>query len=515
MTPQTVWAPPDLGDSIRRRLALLDRANNDPEFRAIALAHCAKNPVDWINDWCWTQDPRRVPAMLPFDMFPRQAEFINWLQLRLDGKTDGLAEKSRDVGFTWLCVAFGLHQWMFRPGFKGTFGSRKKNLVDQLGNPDSIFEKGRILLRSLPWWMLPRYADNELKLLNLSNGSSLVGEGGDNMGRGGRSTLYIIDEAAFIERPTLVDAAISNNSDVKVYVSTPNGPGNPFAQKRFSNKYDVFSFSWRDDPRKDDAWYQKQKDILDPVILAQEVDCDYNASIEGTCIPGAWVQSAVNLFERLGVAAPGGDRHAGLDVADGGKNENVLTIRQGPKVVGIESWRVGSVTQSAYKARDFGREYEISKLNYDCVGSGSDIGGTLEVCDDVPFEIFGVNGGAACSDTYWVRFGGKTSDEIFYNLRAELWWLVRSRFEKTYEHTNGIKEHPLDELIDIPNHGTLIAQLSQPLCKYTDSGKTLLESKQEMSKRGISSPDYADSLIYAFAPVHQSIWAVGQASYGY
>ncbi len=38
-----------------------------------------------------------------------------------------------------------------------------------------------------------------------------------------------------------------------------------------SGKVPVFVFDWRDDPRKDQAWYDKQRINLDPVVLAQEV----------------------------------------------------------------------------------------------------------------------------------------------------------------------------------------------------------------------------------------------------
>ncbi len=59
-------------------------------------------------------------------------------------------------------------------------------------------------------------------------------------------------------------------------------------KKRHSGKYPVFRIHWKDDGRKNQAWYEKQKATLDPVILAQEIDIDYNASIEGICIPNAW-----------------------------------------------------------------------------------------------------------------------------------------------------------------------------------------------------------------------------------
>jgi hypothetical protein len=76
---------------------------------------------------------------------------------------------------------------------------------------------------------------------------------------------------------------------------------------------------------------------------------------------------------------------------------------------------------------------------------------------------------------------------------------MRRRFERTYEDVNGIKRWPEEELVGIPNDTELVSQLSQPLVKYMPGGKIQLESKADMRKRGVKSPDRADALILAFA----------------
>ena len=60
------------------------------------------------------------------------------------------------LGFTWLCAAYAIHCLIFNEGDSTGFGSRKLDLVDDLDNPDCIFEKLRFLLRNLPDWMQPR-----------------------------------------------------------------------------------------------------------------------------------------------------------------------------------------------------------------------------------------------------------------------------------------------------------------------------------------------------------------------
>ena len=465
-------------------------------------AACAASVGHWLDAYGRTFDPRLPQPLIPFRLFPRQREFLAWLAEREAAQEEGLAEKSRDVGFTWLCCAYALHGWLFRPGFSAGFGSRKLELVDRLGDPSCIFEKIRILLRHLPAWQLPRgfkwsEHDNHARLLNPETGAVITGEGGDEIGRGGRASIFFVDEAAFLERPARVEAALSQTTHCRIWVSTPNGPGNPFYRKRFGGKIEVFTFHWKDDPRKDEAWYARQVAALDPVTVAQEIDIDYAASVEGVCIPAKWVRAAVGLD-----LPASGPVVAGFDVAgDGeGADQNVLITRQGPCVREPVAWSRMNTTRSAWKARGEAEAAGVTQVCFDCVGLGEGIKATWESAETKPaFATQAVAWGSPPSSRRWSD--GKTSQEKFLNLRMELWWVLRERFRKTFESvTDGIA-HPPDELISIPNHPGLIADLSLPLVEQTETGKLRLEAKSAMRRRGVKSPDHGDALAFSFAPL--------------
>lgn len=488
---------------IERREALFAKAQASNEFRKRTIAsfkdrihgdRAAEGIIQFVNDWVWTQDPRKKPSVIPFVLFPAQENYMKWRQDRRDNKEPGVIEKSRDMGATWLNVCYHVYFWLFEPAYKGAFGSRKAELVDKLGDPDCIFEKIRLLLMNLPGWMLPNYRDNQFKLINDDNGSTITGEGGDNMGRGGRSSIYDLDEFAFVERPLKVDAAVSNNSDVLFYTSTPNGTGNVFFQKRFGGEIPVFTFWWRDDPRKDDAWYAKKKKTLHPIVLAQEVDLDYHASRSGVLIPIDWIRAAINFpihnFKH--------SKYAGGDVADEGGCENVLCIRKGQVVVRIESWAAGNTTQTANEFRRICEEENVKRLAYDAIGVGAGVGGTLNSTDNLGFRVYPFQGGASPRDMKWEEFNDRHGSEIFKNLRAEGFWCLRRRFEKTYEYIHKSAFFEDDEMISIPNHPTLISHLSQLTYKYDSGGHICIASKEEMAKEGLPSPDFADTLMYCF-----------------
>lgn len=455
-----------------------------------------RDPLEFINEFCVTYDPRRTPSIVPFKLFPKQAEYILWLHARYTKREDGLVEKSRDMGVTWLCIAYSVWLWLYTPGVKIAFGSRKEDLVDKLGDPDSIFEKIRLLLRNLPAHLLPfgfsidKHA-GFMKIINPANGATITGEAGDNIGRGGRNSIYFKDESAFYERPERIEAALSQNSDCKIDVSTPNGTGNPFYRKRHGGAFKVFTFHWRDDPRKGEDWYERQKRLLDPVIVAQEIDIDYTASVEDILIPGAWVQAAIDFRG----ARRSGRGVAGLDIG-GGRDRSVFMARFGDVVECIESWSEGDTTNTAYRARELQKRCGAAVLNFDAIGVGAGVASTLGHANA---EAVGINVGLPPTDAMWDD--GLTSREKFTNLKAEAWWKMRERFRVTYEVVNGLYQDDAEgeaEVISIPNHSELVRQLSQPKWLRVASGKIAVESKEQLRRRGVKSPDFADALALTF-----------------
>ena len=77
------------------------------------------HPVDFVTDWGITFDPRNaeigLPTVIPFILFPKQEDFISYTVRKWRNRDDGLAEKSRDMGVSWLCVAIAAWMWLFHP----------------------------------------------------------------------------------------------------------------------------------------------------------------------------------------------------------------------------------------------------------------------------------------------------------------------------------------------------------------------------------------------------------------
>jgi hypothetical protein len=82
----------------------------------------------------------------------------------------------------------------------------------------------------------------------------------------------------------------------------------------------------------------------------------------------------------------------------------------------------------------------------------------------------------------------------FYNKRAELYWNLR-------EALSGRSGTGEDGWLDIdPEDSDLAGQLAAVKYRINRHGQIVVESKDEMAARGVTSPDRADALCYALAP---------------
>jgi phage terminase large subunit len=477
------WRKPDYADVWSRRGTALQRlaAASDEDFAA-TMAYYSTRPAEWITDWGVTFDPRNVerglPATAPFILFPKQVEAVEWLVARWRAREDGLVEKSRDMGVSWICVAVAVWMWTFHPGVVVGFGSRKEDYVDRIGDPSSLFWKIRSFISLLPPRMRPAGYDEKkhapfMRVLNPENGSAIIGEAGANIGRGARTSVYFKDESAFYEQPEQIDAALSQTSNCKIDVSTPNGEGNPFWKKRHGGKLLVFVFDWRDDPRKGPEWYERQCATLDPVVLAQEVDRDYSASIGNSFIPGDIVTLAMSRGP-ADVPAMGGLR-VGLDVARFGDDKCVLTFRRGKVVVRQTSWGKTDLMSTAGRAKQEINAFRQAKGTH---------------LEQIAVDTIGVGAGVADALRAWfgedvvadVNASLRMDDGSHFNLRAFMWaqmkdWLATA---------------------SIPNDPELRTDLTGLRYLYR-GGLMLMESKDDAKKRGLKSPDRGDSLALTFA----------------
>jgi len=520
------WKDQVYAEVLEERTARLLRLREHPDLLPGLFDYYKTHPADFINDWGMTFDPRNAdidkPTVVPFILTPKQREWIDWVMDRWKSRSRGLCEKARDMGVTWLAVGLSVTLCLFRNGVVIGFGSRKAEYVDEVGTMKPILPKARMFMQHLPRefrgeWEAWRDAPS-MRVNFPATGSIITGEGGDSIGRGDRSSIYFVDEAAHLQRPLLVEASLSQTTNCRIDMSSVNGMTNPFAQNRWKwNDERVFIFDWRDDPRKDDEWYQKQVEDFDPVVVAQEIDRDYSASVTGIVIPGAWARACIDACEKLKIK-PTGIERAALDVADEGVDKNALVAAKGVEINFGRQWsgKGSDLYETAQTAVNICDELGISGFRYDADGLGAGIRGDVRTINEKRVSLGarahhteGWRGSEAVMDPDGIVEGtkgidgkdrGRTNKDYFGNRKAQGWWALRRRAQKTYNWVvKGIPCHP-DDILSIssawPEYMKLVAELSQPTYKQNELGKMIINKKPD----GMPSPNLGDGAMMLYAP---------------
>lgn len=306
--------------SAKDRALILERCASDTKYRKQVIDQCAlpgpASVIFWVNTFLWTQtreDEGSALVETPFILYPFQEDLIRRLETALQDLDDLWVDKSRDMGVTITFAAWGLHGWIFRPGWHGLLGSNKESKVDNR-TFDSHFGKLDYFIDRLPGWFirdcLPgfdrRKHRQKLKLVNPSRafpgvyGNTLLGDSSNpNFGRGDRKTFAYIDEGATFERFGEAWMALAQTTKSRFTFSTPYGM-NIWGQMVHhpENQHRRVTLHWRLHPLHDDAWYEGEcRRLIIPEHIAREIDLSYRESGGGLVYP-TWDDCLFGVYER-------------------------------------------------------------------------------------------------------------------------------------------------------------------------------------------------------------------------
>jgi hypothetical protein len=167
----------------------------------------------------------------------------------------------------------------------------------------------------------------------------------------------------------------------------------------------------------------------------------------------------------------------GVDVARFGDDETVLVFRKGRDARSIPAVRLRGLDtmQVASRVVEAAQRYRADGVFIDEGGVG---GGVVDRCRQLRLFVLGV------------QFGGKsdradliTQGERYANKRAEIWGSLRAWLD-----VGAIEDN--DDLRD---------QLVGPAYGFNVRDEIQLERKEDMRRRGVASPDWADALAITFA----------------
>jgi len=282
--------PREFFANLEFRNNILEYCSKSEQNRRAIWIKCARDPLFYINTFVYTFDPRLEPNVIPFITYAFQDHAVHRIIKAIDEGRDLAIEKSRDMGVSWVVLAVLEWYWKFRNRQSFLLLSRKEELVDKTDSMDALMPKIDFIHEYQPRWMNDPHRLN-LHLANIENKSVIDGESTNgDAGRGGRRKAIAIDEAAAVQNGFEVNAATSQTTNCRIWISTPKGKGNEFYDIITEKRCEILTFHWTMHPEKAKGlyidefgnprspWYDEQVAKLSPKIIAQEIDIDYDAS---------------------------------------------------------------------------------------------------------------------------------------------------------------------------------------------------------------------------------------------
>jgi len=241
----------------------------------------------------------------------------------------------------------------------------------------------------------------------------------------------------------------------------------------------------------------------DSPFVQARVHARFPRTTSSAVIPIDWIEQA------MGLESDAGPIRLGVDVAADGGDEFVIARTHGMTASIVHASRAntspvevaGRVLEAIADAERIHAEQgtrEPVRVKIDAIGIGWGVAGLLDDWGREGrhnAEIVPVNVAQAAHDR-----------DRFANQRAEMWWAAR---EVLQPDEGGVQDWALD--ID---HASMM-QLAAPSYRSNSTGRLQIESKADMSKRGIGSPDRAEALLLSlFEPPRRVVPAVAPIGFG-
>ena len=301
--------------------------------------------------------------------------------------------------------------------------------------------------------------------------------------------LAVGDEAVGL-REDLIDALgniTSNASSRRFLICNPTNPSS-YVAKLFKERPDNWTFhtiSVFDNPNF------TGEDVPDSVRagLSDETYVDSKRAEYGEGSP-RWVSRVLGEFAYDTEASlftdaelsrgfdteilPSGGRPVlGVDVARFGKDSSVIYVNDGGHIRLYSSWDKASGTETAARIHRAALDTGAIEVRIDGTGLGGPIVDQVVGLCDGAYRVIEIKGAGASPDR-----------EQWHNWRA---W--------SYD---AVRHDMLAGRIDIDvEDAKLSGELGDIQYRFSPRGGLLIESKEDMRRRGLKSPDFADAFIYA------------------
>jgi phage terminase large subunit len=509
----------------------LERAT-DAQITAIKTYYGA-HLAAFVGDWGSSLNPKLTKsgeAIQPLILWPMQLTVINMIWAAYRGQEPAVIAKARDVGCTYIACAAIVALALFTPkGFVALIGSATEDKLDGTNDSNTVFAKLRELLEYTPVQLRGGYTfercASDKKILIPETGALIRGGVGPQIGRSGRSSLCVIDEAAHVPFSADVYKALSANTDAVVSMSSVAGTTGKFYELWTNPAIRLkLAFPWNADPRKaaEPNFAERMTALIGTVAFQQEYCMNFLADAENTIILGSHLEACVDGDKRAGIECVG-RISIGFDIGVS-RDRSAIAVCKGTKVVHAESWasKPDALKPSVQKIVDACDKYGTREFWYDAAGAGGLVPGPLKDINERRAErgepeIKGLafQGGSRKlfqptrqipgSVRASVFSKGVKNEDFFFNKKAQSFGKVGYLASNSALLAGGADIDPSECLFidgSIPELGRLKIEMCQPCWDLRSNGTRLVDKYN-----GGISPNLCDAVVIALHPRSSLNWA--------
>ncbi len=307
--------------------------------------------------------------------------------------------------------------------------------------------------------------------------------------------FVLVDEAAGVPLPiyTAIDGLTVGDNDRVLIQGNPGEPSGPYYDRCRGSEYHTIEINAHTQPNVvagreifpgmvTRRWVEERRRVWGEGTPLWEMLVEGRFPAQGinTLISLTWIEAAIarepGILDQPTVIA--------CDVAYEGTDETVILILENDMVTEIEGWHGRDPMETCGRLVRWWEKFKDRqdvRVVVDDIGVGAGIAPRLHE-QDIPCIRF-----TASMKPWYSGHKTKKPDkrtEVFFNLRAQAWWWLR-------EALRGGQ-------VTLPQDDRLKGQLTSVLYRPRSDGTIQVESKDEMRKRGLHSPDRADALIMAW-----------------
>lgn len=230
---------------------------------------------------------------------------------------------------------------------------------------------------------------------------------------------------------------------------------------------------------------------------------------DSVIIKRSWILAAIDAHLILGFEGLGTKR-VGFDVADDGDDKCANALSHGSILHDVDEWKgqEDELLESCTRTYTLAERYQ-ARIIYDSIGVGASAGSKFKELNKLRrlhIKYLKFNAADAVHNPEGIYDGTQVKNkDMFYNLKAQAWWLLADRFRNTYNAVKKGHKYPIDKLISISSECShleqLMDELSAPRRQTAADGRVVVESKKDLKKRGVESPNVADAVVMTFAPI--------------